>query len=370
MLRRTILSGAICLAAATLCVPAFGFDDDDRGGAVYTTTNAAGPNSVVVYQRLSDGTLNPGGLVPTGGSGTGAGLGSQGAVVLSDSNRWLFVVNAGSDEITVFEVERDGLEFADKVSSGGHTPISVTVHGRLVYVLNAGTPNNITGFLLNSEGKLISIPGSTRTLSAPAVGPAQVQFSPDGDLLVVTEKGANLIDVFPVGPNGLPGTRVSTASHGTTPFGFAFGKRNQLLVSEAFGGAPNASAMSSYLAHDDGSLTLVTGSAPTNQSAACWVVVNNSGRLTYATNTGSSSITGFHVGPGGELAILNADGRTGVTPAGSAPIDEAFSNDGRFLYALTSTVAGISGFRVEHDGSLIPTGNVSAPATASGLAAR
>jgi 6-phosphogluconolactonase (cycloisomerase 2 family) len=142
------------------------------------------------------------------------------------------------------------------------------------------------------------------------------------------------------------------------------------LVSEAFGGAPNASAVSSYLAHDDGSLTLVTGSAPTNQSAACWVVVNNSGRLTYVTNTGSASITGFHVGRDGALAILNADGRTGVTPTGSAPIDEAFSNDGRFLYALTSTVAGISGFRVGHDGSLSPTGNVSAPATASGLAAR
>jgi len=155
-----------------------------------------------------------------------------------------------------------------------------------------------------------------------------------------------------------------------TPFGFAFGKRDQLFVSEAFGGALNASAISSYVAHDNGSLTLVTGSAPTHQSAACWVAVNNSGRLTYTTNTGSGSITGFRIGPGGDLTILNANGRTGVTPPGSAPIDEAFSNDGRFLYALTSTIAGISGFKVAPDGSLSPIGNVLAPVAASGLAVR
>ena len=67
---------------------------------------------------------------------------------------------------------------------------------------------------------------------------------------------------------------------------------------------------------------------------------------------------------------MNANGRTGVTPPGSAPIDEAFSNDGSFLYALTSAIAGISGFKVGHNGSLSPIGNVAAPATASGLAVR
>src|SRR5205809_902440 len=266
MMRRMNVVGAVCLATAAWCVPAFGLDDDDDVvGAVYTMTNAAGPNHVVVYHRLSDGTLKPAGMVPTGGNGAGAGLGSQGAIVLNHSNRWLLVVNAGSNDITVFEVEGEGLEFAGKFPSGGQMPISVTVHGRLVYVLNAGTPNNITGFLLSDGGKLIPIPGSTRALTAPATGPAQVQFSPDGDLLIVTEKSTSLIDAFPVGPNGLPGTRVSTMSHGLTPFGFAFGKRNQMFVSEAFGGAPNASAMSSYVAHDNGSLTLVTGSAPTHQ---------------------------------------------------------------------------------------------------------
>src|SRR5260370_21277602 len=179
MLRRITLVGAVCLAAVAWCVPAFGLDDDDDVvGAVYTMTNAAGPNHLMVYHRLSDGTLKPAGMVPTGGNGAGVGLGSQGAIVLNDSNRWLFVVNAGSNDIAVFEVEEEGLEFVGKFPSGGPLPISVTVHGRLVYVLNAGTPNNITGFLLSDGGKIIPIPVSTLALSAPAARPAQIHYIP------------------------------------------------------------------------------------------------------------------------------------------------------------------------------------------------
>ena len=156
MLRKIILAGAACLAAAT-CVPAFGLEDNGGAagavGAVYTMTNAAGPNDVVVYNRATDGTLTSAGMVPTGGTGTGSGLGSQGAIVLSGSHRWLLVANAGSNDITVFGVTPAGLASAGTFSSGGQTPISIAIHGRLVYVLNAGTPNNITGFRLSSTGQ-------------------------------------------------------------------------------------------------------------------------------------------------------------------------------------------------------------------------
>ena len=368
LLRNTV---AIALLASTAsCVAAFAFEDRDRDrnaeSAVYTMTNAVAGNHVAVYDRMRDGSLKARPLVPTGGFGTGAGLGSQGAIALSDSRRWLLVSNAGSDDVTVFHVDNDRLKLAGRFPSGGHTPISITIHGRLVYVLNAGSPGNITGFLLSAQGTLNPIPDSTRLLSAPAAGPAQVQFSPDGDMLVVTEKATNHIDVFDVGPNGIPGTLVANWSHGMTPFGFAFGKSNQILVSEAFGGAANASALSSYAVRDNATLALETGSAPTHQSAACWVVLTANGRFAYTTNTGSGSVTGFRVGVHGELTLLNADGRTGLTPAG--PIDAAFSDGGRFLYVLTST--GIAGFRVEPDGSLWSIGLFPVSSGSVGLAAQ
>jgi 6-phosphogluconolactonase (cycloisomerase 2 family) len=375
-MKKHIAIPSLALAALSALVPAAyaqNQGNEDVVGEVYTMTNAAGPNSVVVYNRLSDGTLQPAGTVPTGGTGTGTGLGSQSAITLDDSGRWLLVVNAGSDQISVFRVTPGLLELKGTFPSGGSTPNSLTIHGRMVYVLNAGTPNNITGFVLGDEGQLTPIANSTRSLSAAATAPAQVKFNPDGRLLVVTEKSTNLIDVFPV-QEGVPGTPVFNASHGVEPFGFAFGERNQLFVSEAFPGVPNGSALSSYVADDNGTLRLVTGSAPTQQTAACWVSLSKGARFAYTSNTGSSSLTGFRIGPNGELTILTANGRTGETRPGTGPLESAFSNDGRFLYVVaakgTSSRAGVSGFRVESDGSLSPITDVAAPATAVGLAAR
>src|SRR5207248_1408018 len=76
----------------------------EADGAVYSMDNAATANHVLVFQRAENGQLISGGSVATGGAGTGAGLSSQGSLVLSHDGRWLFACNAGSDEISVFAV--------------------------------------------------------------------------------------------------------------------------------------------------------------------------------------------------------------------------------------------------------------------------
>src|ERR1700746_3941701 len=73
----------------------------DEGGAIYTMDNAAGANHVLIFQRCENGGLNGGGSLATGGAGTGAGLSSQGSIVLSRDGHWLFVCNPGSSEISV-----------------------------------------------------------------------------------------------------------------------------------------------------------------------------------------------------------------------------------------------------------------------------
>lgn len=340
-------------------------------GAVYTMTNAANGNEVLMFARNPGGSLEPAGAYATGGLGSGAGLGSQGALVLSQDNRWLLVVNAGSSEISVFAVLPGGLQLADKVASGGSTPISVTVHRNQVYVLNAGDGGNITGFKLGSRGALRAIPGSTRYLSNAGVGdapgPAQISFSPDGQTLVVTEKASNQILTYHLDKRIFDGP-VLHASAGETPFGFAFAKRSTLIVSEAFGGAPGASTASSYnvAGHE---VQLLDGPEPTFQTAACWVAVSKNGKYAYTTNTGSSSITGYRIGDSGELTLLNADGFTASTGDGSRPIDMAFSSNGRFLYAISGGSSTISGFVFRADGSLMPLGAVDVPPGSLGLAA-
>ena len=131
--------------------------------AAYVQTNDATENEVIVFSRAEDGALAPLGRSSTGGRGTGLPhLASAGSVVLSDDGRWLLVVNAGSDELSLFAVQPDGLRLADRVGSGGSKPTSVAVSGALVYVLNNGTPN-ISGFNL-TDGKLAALHG----LDAPA----------------------------------------------------------------------------------------------------------------------------------------------------------------------------------------------------------
>lgn len=341
-------------------------------GAVYTQSNAVAGNAVLAYHRGADGSLTPAGSFPTSGTGTGAGLGSQGAVVLSNNGRYLLAVNAGSNDVSSFAVEEDGgLTLRSTVSSGGTTPISVTIAGRLVYVLNAGGAGNIAGFRLANDGSLSAIAGSSRPLSSNAAGPAQIQFARQGRVLVVTEKNTNVIDTYLVGEGGLAAGPQVHPSSGTTPFGFAISNTGLLIVSEAFGGAPDAGAASSYEIGHDGALHLLSASVPTTETAACWFVVTDNHRFAYTTNAGSGSVTGYRLSRG-RLTLLDSDGVTAFIGAGTSPVDLALSGNSRFLYTLNSGTETIASFTVNADGSLAAlAGGVSGlPDGASGLAAR
>src|SRR5215510_7176892 len=114
-----------------------------RAGAVYVLTNQV-ENAVAVFRRSAQGTLTSAGEFPTGGAGdpgnppTNDPLGSQGALILSGGNKFLFAVNAGSNEISVLKIEKDGVNIVDVIDSGGVRPISLTLHDDLLYALNAG----------------------------------------------------------------------------------------------------------------------------------------------------------------------------------------------------------------------------------------
>jgi len=368
---RLILAVVLLLPmAAGFTSPVAADDGNNSGRAVYTITNSDSGNEVVVYERSANGSLSFMAAYPTGGLGSGAGLGSQGAVILRENGRRLFVVNAGSNQISMFAVRKDGLELLDVVDSGGEMPISLTQHGRLLYVVNAGGSGNITGFRIRDNGKLVPLDGSTQPLSNGGTGdspqPAQISFSNDGRLLVVTEKATNLLVTYEV-VSGIAGPPVTHPSAGMTPFGFAFAKRDDLIVSEAFGGATDASAVSSYNVNNN-TFELLSPSVGTTQTAACWVVISKNGKYAYVTNTGSGSISSYRIANDGSISLLEA--QAGLTGDGSSPIDMALSNDGKFLYALGASSATVSIFRVKADGSLDPRGDVTVPEGSVGLAAR
>ena len=357
---KTFKLAALASALVAFAVPAAASAaaNDAGDGAVYTLTNSAGGNGVAAFSRAADGSLTLVATYATGGLGTGANLGSQGAVTLSDNGKHLFAVNAGSNSISEFAVRNDGLRLEDVFSSNGIRPISVTVHKNLLYALDAGS-SAITGFKVDGNGRVESIEGSTQPLLGS--NPAQVAFSPNGSSLVVTEKGTSTIDTFAV-VGGRPQGGVSTPSAGATPFGFAFDALGHAFVSEAAGSA------SSY-AVDTSGARVITGAVPTYQGAPCWLVVSTDGRFAYTANAGGATISGFSIAGDGALSLLDPSGATAVLGAGAHPLDEAVSSDGRFLYVLVDGRHTVAGYRIGANGSLSPLGEVgSLPAGAVGLA--
>lgn len=343
-------------------------------GVVYTASNAAAGNHVIVYERDESGSLAFAGTVDTGGRGTGTGLGNQGGLVLSRDGQWLLVVNAASDDVSVFRVRGRDIELTSRTPSGGRRPVSVTIDRELVYVLNAGGAvggvDTLAGFRLDRRGVLHGISGAAQALSGPSTAPAQVGFTPDGTHLVVTERATNLIGVFPLGDDGVARPGLFHASAGLTPFGFSFDGRGRLLVSEAGGEAPGGSSVSSYRLGPDGTLDTISAAVQTTQSATCWLVVTQNGRFLYTTNTGSGSVSALAVAPDGSLALRDADGVAATTGMASGPADAALSQGSGFLFTLNNGNRTISGFRVEPDGGLTPVSTLQVPAVFNGLAAR
>jgi len=323
-------------------------------GAVYTQSNSPTGNAVWRLDRGPDGSLTPVASYRTGGLGTGAGLGSQGAVALSDDGRVVVAVDAGTNDITAFRVGRRGhLTVVDREPSGGVLPVSADIADGSVYVLNAGgdTPN-VTAFDVDGSGKLR--PRGTTALPAGSSGAAQVSVSPDGRELVVTERVANRVDTFPL-KFGRLGAPVVTPSSGPVPFGFAFSPRGDLVVSEA-----GNSTVSSYR---NGRLS--TASLAVGQGAACWVAITPDGRFAYTGNA-TGSISGFAIARDGSLRALTADGRTALSPR---PNDLAIA--GGFLYAVNPATGEITAYRIGDDGSLTQTpGAANLGTPLAGLAAR
>jgi len=134
---------ALASAAAVLAASA---DSAASGlvGHVDVNDNTSGENTIGAFDRHADGTLTPmaGSPFAAGGVGIGNETVSQGALQLSSDGRCLLTVDARSNQISVLRIKPDGsLEavVGGPVSSNGVDPVSIAVHGDLVYVANAGT---------------------------------------------------------------------------------------------------------------------------------------------------------------------------------------------------------------------------------------
>lgn len=409
-------------------------------GAVYVMTNALGNNQILVYHRLSDGSLlptTPVQVIATGGGGSGLqlaavdSLGSAGSLQLDKGHHLLFAVNTESASqnnglgtyntdcqqgtITSFLVASDGtLTFADRVFSRGLFPNSLTVKRELnqdedfLYVLNAGGPEapgvcnltpaaangpNITGFKVDKAGNMepldstqpidpgpaaglgedcVDAAGFSALTGAPAAdfscglnppsfprSPAQVRFTPNGNQLVVTVKGTNVIYVFPVNDAGKAGNPTISQAFGPalpTYLGFTFDGSGRLLVTELFGTATTipkggSGAVSSFTVTTTGELTAISSDVADGGTAPGFIALESIlGHYAYVSNNLSASISSYAVGTGGTVTLLNG---TAATPSGPNDLATAHEGTASFLYVVAAGNGTAGAFQINTtDGSL------------------
>jgi 6-phosphogluconolactonase (cycloisomerase 2 family) len=373
VLSRLVPAVASALAVAAFAAPAASASTADRHlfqdaqDAVFVQTDNTAGNAVVAYDRAPDGTLSIAGTYPTGGLGGVLDgsvvdhLASQGSLTYDREHRLLYAVNAGSDTVSVFAVHGDRLALRQVVPSGGTFPVSLTVHGNHVYVLNALGSGSVSGYRVDG-GQLSPIPGSLRGLNlTPVTGPnqfthtpGQVSFTPDGSALLVTTKAnGNDVDVFSVGRDGmLSASPVVNSEPGAVPFAVSFDRHGDVLIANA---GPNS--LATFALSGTGSLSLLNV-ALTGQAATCWVA--RAGRFFYVSNAGSGSVSGYTAGAGGTLSAL------GNTATDSGTVDAAAAAHGRFLYVQAGGAGIVDEYAVGFDGSLTKIGSVTVTGAVGG----
>jgi 6-phosphogluconolactonase len=338
--------------------------------AVFAMTNSVEGNQIIAYSRAANGSLIEGNHFVTGGRGSGGTtdpLGSQGSLTLSQDHSLLFAVNTGTGDLSVFRVNGANLQLVQVVPSGGSAPVAVAQHGSLVYVINFAGNSNVVGFNLDEDGHLVMIPNSIRYLSATNTGPSSLAFSPDGRFLLLTEKITNNIDVFSVRSDGTLSQPTITPDPIPGVFDVVFSPDGAaLIVQTGAAGSQNASSVSSHLVQADGTLLSVTGSVPTQGTFACWIALTPNGQFAFASNTLSSSISGFAIGGSGTVTALPGTVVASL-PTGSNNLDIAVSDDARFVYTMNTGAGTIGIFAVQPNGSLKVTGFASGLSAHSGF---
>src|SRR5262245_8183199 len=352
----------VVLALSILgAAPRLTSNDDRARGYLYTVNNDIQQNGVAVLAQNSDGSLSEiaGSPFSTGGKGLGGGdIDEQGAIRVHGD--YVLAVNPGSDSVAVLRKGEGGKLMpvpGSPFPSGGSAPLSLTISGDLVYVANQAppfaNPKNapmIMGFRIDTDGKLTPIANSKITFDR-GHGPAQVEFSPGGETVVVTsgfqDEATSAVHAYKVQAEGTlkegPGSPVH-ATGVSGDVGFSWNPEgNRIYVSNFRGNAITVFDVDKQT----GGVKQIGAAHPTQGTASCWTAISADGKTLYVANFVSNSISAFDVHADGKLKLPGTTKRRGATNPDT--IDMVISKDGRFLYVVASGAREIAVFSIGAD---------------------
>jgi 6-phosphogluconolactonase (cycloisomerase 2 family) len=343
----------------------------DYTGAVYAGTDAQ-ENGLVAYGRNPDGTLAYIGEYRSGGAGGRLNTGGpidpliSAHSVLNVGNRFVLQINAGSNSVSSFRVNKDfSLTLVDVVPSDGFGPDTIAVRDGVVYVANVDNDGVFTGpedqvgnlvaFALNrGTGHLQEIPRSKRQL----VGrPSDLAIAPSGRSLIVSiynagsssisDSAANselesfdilrpgLLTPLPV--SAITSTQRNNDQNRNLPSAIGIAIRESfghqvVVVTESreflANGQPatlsqfQTGSVSTFDLNVLGRLRPISLDVPTSSAittgpgntstSSCWISFDENGRTFWVVSASSSIISSFRFNEDGSVEEIGSRAATGV----------------------------------------------------------
>jgi 6-phosphogluconolactonase (cycloisomerase 2 family) len=391
----------------------------DYTAAVYAGTNGQ-QNGLVAYGRKTDGTLAFVGEYQSGGAGGRLNAGgpidpliSQHSVLNVD-NRFVLQVNAGSNTVSSFRVNKDfSLTLVSVVPSGGFGPDTIVERDGVVYVANVSSDGVYTGeadqvgdidaFELNrGTGHLQEIPGSKRQLlgrpSDLAVGRSGrslvVSIYNAGSSAISDSAAAAELESFAIARPGIltpspvsaiTSTRRNNDQNRNLPSAIGIAIRNVhghevVVVTEArefLANGQEASlsqfqtgSVSTFELNQLGFLSPISLDVPTSSqittgpvntsTSTCWISFDKDGQTFWVVSASSSIISSFRLNEDGSVEEIDSRAATGVpvnpdaaNPAAGATgfVDVAESENSDFLYELESGAGKVNVYQISSSDS-------------------
>jgi 6-phosphogluconolactonase (cycloisomerase 2 family) len=307
-------------------------------GAVYFLSNPDGLNTVEAFSRNSTtGFVTYLGSFASGGNGTTAIQGSQAHAVVANGS-FLYAVNSGNGSFSTFQLDADGRPtLLATTSSNGTRPVSIAIHGNLLFVLNQGIPvgdggpvnGSLVGFSIGADAIPVAIPGVTTPFNSEDM-PSDVFFTGNGLRLAVMRSGNYSVSTFDVDISGTLSNQ-QTISVGSQPVGGAATSRLPWTGFAAVVDDPGPATVVSFQAQI--ALTIVSQVGANVDRDPCWATTSVNGQRLWTSNFQPKSLTLYRVGSDSSL-VREGNYEPATGDAGPGSLDLDVSADGRFLYRL------------------------------------
>ncbi|KAJ7773299.1 hypothetical protein B0H16DRAFT_1363475 [Mycena metata] len=364
-------------------------------GAAYWITNEGAGNFVVAAAIGSDGKLTLSQATSTEGQGSHGAPGdgpdalfTQGAVKASAAGGIVAAVNAGSNTISVFNIDSTNptnLEMIGKpVGSGGEFPVSLAINkaGNMVCTVNGGAINGVACFNVDKTKGLTPIANTVRSLklnqTTPANGPAgsvsHVIFSEDNTQLIASVKGLpptpGMLAVWDISSsdNSLSADfkAVQPAKGGLLPFSMTVIEgKNAILATDAGLGVDIfdfSGGVTAGTAAGKSSTLGITG-----QGATCWSSFSSKTGNFYVTDIDTSQVTEINVDDNLKPTIVTQYAQGNGTATIDNDIAAVGSNDFMYVLAANATEVKVLSLNAPGKAQALQTLDIAGPAKAAGL---